>query len=222
MDSGAQVSLGGQTYVVLRARLGLYLDLEIVRSRFDEAVKTADNGGMSRGLADYILLSIPEVKLEDIWAVPWHEIVVAYAVLVNLNSVNSDEFAMLSTKQKAGKNVPWDHAQRLKTVWIHSLASAYNWSKTEIENLVVEEAIGYSQEIHADEQIEREFQHSLSEVAYPYDQASKTQRYKPLTRPLWMVKRDRKELITKLDKRMLPVGKVVHEDSTETIEEIVH
>ena len=131
------------------------------------------------------------------------------------------EFAIMKYARSDQLPVPWNHPERLRISWIHILAQAYNWSKADIENLWTEEAIGFIQEIEADDQTQKEFLHSLSEVAYPYNQGTKTSKYAPLQRPLWMVKRDVEEVETTLDRRLLPIGIIHHADGSESEYEAV-
>lgn len=213
MDS-LTINLGGREFNVARARLGLFLDLEIVLSRMDKAVEKDDTGAICDALFDYLSACIPELNRGLFYETLWHEIVNAYASLLVMNKIRGD-FAIISRQMGKAKPVPWDYPERSKTVWIHMLASVYNWSRHDIENLIVEDAVGFVQEIQVDEQMRNEFEHSMSEIAYQYDQASKKSKYVPLRRPAWMVLR--KELPrTRLAKAYLPQGKVV------AVEEIKH
>lgn len=215
MDKTVSVTIGGREYTVARARLGLYLDLEIVRSRLAKAVKVEENGFIVNALFDFLNLPIPDMDRGAFNQAPWQEIVLAYVHLSALNMIEGD-FAILKYQSPGAKQVPWDYPERLKIVWIHSIATAYHWQITDIEQLQVEDAVGYLQEIVADEQLEKEFLHALSEVAYQYDQATKKSKYVPLHRPLWMVKRELDQIKTKIRRDLMPVGRII------TIEEQLH
>lgn len=207
MDRGVTVKIGGREFTVARARLGLFLDLEIALSRLQDAVKSDGTGDIADALFSYLSACIPELDRGVFNEAPWYEIVNAYASLVAMNKIKGD-FAIMTRNKTKNRPVPWDYPERVKVVWIHMLADAYNWTKAEIESLNLEEAIGYAQEIQADEQFEREFLYSLSEIAYPYDKASKKSRFMPMKRPLWMVLL--KELPrTRLVKAFLPQGMIV-------------
>jgi hypothetical protein len=91
-------------------------------------------------------------------------------------------------------------------LWIRLIATAYGWSKTEIESLWPEDAAIYVQEILTDEQIRKEWEHSLSTVAHPLDKQGKDQ-YRPLRRPSWMSPRPRK---TRIPRNMLPKGHIIN------------
>ena len=207
MDSRVTINLGGREFNVARARLGLFLDLEIILSRLENAAKNDDSGAIADALFSYLSACIPEIDREMFNSMPWYEVINAYGSLASLNRIKGD-FAIISRQIGHSKPVPWDYPERTKTVWIHMLADAYHWSKIDIENLDVEDAVALVQEIQVDEQIQREFEHSLSEIAYQYDKASKKSKFVPLHRPPWMVLR--KELPkTRLPKAYLPMGKVI-------------
>lgn len=85
-----------------------------------------------------------------------------------------------------GKPVSWDYEGRGWAMWSHMIAKTYGWTSDFIAELDVNEAFGYIQEILTDEQLEMEFQYSLSDVAYPYNRSTKKNHFKPLPRPYWM------------------------------------
>jgi hypothetical protein len=140
-----------------------------------------------------------------------------------LNRIDVD-FAILkfSDRNKDSLPEPWEYPERMRHYWIHLLAYAYGWSKEEIENIWPEEAYAYLQEIMATEQHEREFVHSLSEVAYSYDQATKRSTYKPIPKPSWMVMRDPKSVIVKLPRLLMPVGYVEYPEGEEMLHPVEH
>ena len=78
-----------------------------------------------------------------------------------------------------------------------------------IGDLHVVEAFAKIQEIVVDEQLDREFIYGLSEVAYRYDKASKSSKFVPLPRPVWM--RPKIEPVKKvlIPAAMLPMGVVM-------------
>lgn len=65
--------------------------------------------------------------------------------------------------------------------WVHTIAEAYHWSRAEILALHPVEAARFVQEIYIEQQQRREFEYSLSEVAY--DGKGK---FKSLPKPAWM------------------------------------
>lgn len=182
------VSLGGRELKYTRARLGGFIKLQRARDAIHEAAKTGDNGGIVDGLYDFLTASGPEIPRAIFETAPWWEIFEAYTAVESLNVIpDASEFSLLKYSQKTSKRVPWDNPLRSTIIWIHLIASEYGWSREEIENLWPEEAVAYVMEILVDQQQEREFIHSLSELAYSYNKTTKKSRYEPLPRPQWMI-----------------------------------
>jgi len=217
MDRRIVISLGGLEYNVTKARLGKYLKMQTVLRDLGKASKVQDSGAMADALFRYIALSMKDYDRGLFNITPWMDIVRVYQELIELNTIG-DEYNLISVPARDSVPPPWDHPKRGEITWIHLLAKSYNWHKEDIENLWPEEAIALIQEILADEQLDREFLHALSEVAYIYNKSTKKSVYQPLRRPSWMVvRRDPIHVITQLHKDMLPVGNVVrakHEDET--------
>jgi len=66
------------------------------------------------------------------------------------------------------------------------LAKSYGWNVEYIAQLDVDDALALVQEISLEEQFDKEWSYSLSEVAYEYDTASKKSKLRTLPRPSWM------------------------------------
>lgn len=212
MDRQIEISLGGQEFVVHRARLGLYLSLLAVATRLEKASEEQDSGAIVKALLSYLNLCLPESL--PLVALPWQELILAYISLVELNHVDDENFAILRFRSD-GDPAAWDYPDRVRYLWVHLIASRYHWTRESIENLWPEEALAFIQEITADEQAEREFYHALSEVAYSYDEGTKKSRYVPLTKPAWMVAKTEKQVTTRLYKGFMPIGVIVAADGKE-------
>jgi len=67
------------------------------------------------------------------------------------------------------------------------------------------------QEILTDDQLEKEFAHSLSEVAYEYSSQTKKSHKVPLDRPVWMrpkfIKAEKK---IKIPANLIPIGNTIN------------
>jgi len=202
------LDLGGQTYTVQRVRLGTYLDLQDQLTALAKAVEKRDTTAVGDATFEYLNITIPELSRDQFDECPWFEVTWSFAKIVLLNKIPG-KLAMLRHKITGIKSVPWDHEARDRLTWLHIIAGAYHWAKTEILNLWPEEAVGLIQEILADQQLDREFMHALSEVAYVFNPHTKKSRYAPLHRPSWMLLRDREQVVTRIPKSMLPVGNII-------------
>jgi hypothetical protein len=112
------------------------------------------------------------------------------------------------TKQEKVEELSWNYNGRMKHYLIHILAKTYGWDDTYIKKLSVETALSYIQEIFVDDQLDKEFVYSLSEVAYPYNKSTKKSEFHPLPRPVWMQKEIKEVKKIKMLRSMLPVGNV--------------
>ncbi len=222
MDRSVSISLGGHEYEIHRVRLGKYLLLQEASLEMRKAGKLAAKGGGAKAiinaLADYLGVGIPDITPQKLATYSWLEIISAFSEISLLNKIDLD-LAILKTTDKEGSGLPepWEYSERIRYYWIHIFASTYNWSREEIENLWPEDAYAFLQEIIADDQQQKEFMHSLSEVAYHYDQATKKSKYKPLARPSWMIMRDPKSVITRLPALLMPVGDVQYPKGQEEL-----
>lgn len=102
----------------------------------------------------------------------------------------------------------WDYEGRSWHRYTHLLSNAYGWTIEYISQLQVVEALAKIQEILTERQLDREFHHHLSEVAYAYDKNTKKSNYVPLDRPHWMRKKIKDVPRFKMPVSILPVGAV--------------
>gem|GEM_PF-1164995 len=219
-----EVTIGGLDYTIDRVRLGSFLKLQRAARRLRKAADKADTGAIADALFEYLMACIPNLSREDFNNLPWYEVISAYQKILFLNAIpGAENFSMLKNviPNKGGTIIAWDHDDREVMLWIHTIAMAYKWSRPDIENLWPEEAVGFIQEILADNQFEKEFIYSLSEIAYPYDKATKKSRFIPMTRPAWMVigggKKNERVL-----KEALPVGNVLYPKDDERFKDVLH
>ncbi len=211
-ERSVNVALGGRAWTIERARLGGFLRLQQARESLNKGIKNGGNGHIVGGIFEFLSVALPDLKPKDFHSAPWYEVFNAHIAIESLNQVpDGAQFAILRLPDSGGKPVPWDNPLRAILIWIHLIAKTYAWGKAEIEELWPEEAIAFVQEIMADEQTDREFIYSLSEVAYEYNKTTKRNHFRPMTRPGWMMlQQEKKELITKLRRDMMPVGKIVY------------
>jgi hypothetical protein len=210
MDQRSQtISLGGREWIINRARLGGFIRLQQAREDLYKGADEADNGLITNALYDFLRVALPDLKITDFHSAPWFEVFGVYLTIERINTIPDQvEYAILRFAQASKRGVPWDNPMRSTILWVHIIARAYGWSKEQIENLWPEEAVALVQEIMVDDQYEKEFFHSLSQVSYQYNKATKKSNYVPLKRPLWMTARRKKDIITLMRRDLLPVGKI--------------
>jgi hypothetical protein len=186
-DPIARVILGGHEYQIARAHLGKHLVLEQLRKAKDVV-----------GYLQALELPTTCSGLESLSA---------YVALCQLNRPKV-QYPMFKFAPDNKRDDPWEYPNRWVLSWINLVASAYHWSRAEIFELDVDEFYGYVQEILVDQQLAREFQYSLSEMAFPYDEAAKARIFKPLKRPVWMQMSSEPKK-QRIPKQFLPIGLVV-------------
>lgn len=116
---------------------------------------------------------------------------------------------ILKPSPKDSKEDNWDYPNRSWNFYSHILARSYGWTLDYIAELDVLEGLGHIQEVLTAEQIDREFIHSLSEIAYPYNKSTKKGEFKPLSRPYWMRPVSKPVKKVRIRRDMLPVGYIV-------------
>jgi hypothetical protein len=116
-----------------------------------------------------------------------------------------------------GQEESWEYEGRTWHVYSHILAKHYGWTIEYISQLQVGEALAKIQEILTDEQLEREFQHSLSEIAYPYNSQTKKSEFHPLQRPHWMRPKIKETPKIKIPAIYMPIGVVDYDSLPEEL-----
>jgi hypothetical protein len=203
----ATITLGGEPFTVERARLGLYLLLAREADAADDALRRGDAMKAARCVCAYLSRA---GFGEHLGAATGVELFHAYLMLTTLNA----PLFLLPFMQdfKPGRKVPgvpYDYPDRGFVLWVHKLASRYGWSRHYImDQLSPEETMCYLQEIMVSEYHEREEARVLSEMAYKYDKASKTLRYRPLPMPAWMAGKGERKMF-RIHRDYLPKGEVV-------------
>lgn len=208
-----EFSLGGQTYTAVRYRLREWLKLESLREELVEAIETKDIKRTAKVLCAFVSVATNK-PIEDLAKLPWYEIVGAFLSIEAENRLHYD-FAVVrggGTRKKTD-DPPWEYRGRDWYWWAHTLSSHYGWSLEYIAQLDIDDATGLLQEIMVEEQLTREWQWSLTELAYPYNEQTKKSTFKPLERPNWMMVVSQDKIpplpTMKIHKSMIPVGIVV-------------
>lgn len=165
--------------------------------------------GARKNVAENILKSLRLSGME-MEGHPWYETRDAFSALLEENRIRLLVPLMRGSK-KATEPPPWDYPERDWYYWVHAFASAYGWQMQYVAELDIDDAVALMQEIETEKQLEREWDYQISEIAYPYDKASKKNRFKPMPRPGWMVigTFTMKPKLRKIRRDWIPVGNVI-------------
>lgn len=122
---------------------------------------------------------------ENIHLTPEHNLrdIIASVVIVMSEIMSKLESLPPITKYRAAPEspLPYSYPESKMYYVVHIIAKMYGWSRREILDLDVVEAMRYVQEISVSEFHNSEFHYHLSEVAY--DAKGK---YRPFKKPGWM------------------------------------
>lgn len=169
-----------------RPGLKEWLSLEELRNRTLESAEKGEDT-----FATYVfsyLSALLNTDESEFISSPWYEILEAY-YLCSLECAPRLDLSVLKTgKSKKDGELPdpWEYGERLWYSWLHTFSKQYGWNIEYIAQLDVDDAFALIQEISLDEQFDKEWWWSLSEVAYEYEKTTKKSRLKPLPRPDWM------------------------------------
>lgn len=204
-----EILLANHEYSLDRIGLRLWLELEEIRSSILEAAENRDTDNIALSIRSYVSAALG--ISEDLTLLPWYEVASAYMLIASL-CVPKYDLAILKPKKEEPKpEASWEYPERTFYLWSHILASHYKWTLEYVAEMNFNDALALLQEAMLDEQLQKEWQWSLSEVAYAYNEALKKSEFRPLPRPSWM----RGDMIAppvkkvKIPKSMMPVGKIV-------------
>lgn len=140
----------------------------------------------------------------------WTKIVIAFYKSLSILSYKTTLALFEATKEKKKVDtVSWDYDGRAWHLYSHMLATQYGWSLEYISNLRLNDALPLIQELLLEEQLEKEFQWTMSERSSYYDDKAKVSKANPLPRPDWMNRHidPVKELkVTQIPVGMMPMG----------------
>ena len=212
MANSSTIHLGDTEYSVERFRLRKWLELEDIRADIVKATEELSIDRFVESVYAYIFMGIGQEQSLDrinLNHLPWFEVAAAY---IEISAINVPRYAFPLLKAKVEEEkVAWDYDGRTWYIWSHALASEYGWNLEYIAELDIDDAIALLQEIIVKDQLEKEFEYGLSEIAYVYDSNSGKSKFQPMGRPGWMEMLSAGTLKkVKFHKSMLPVGNVVH------------
>jgi len=209
-----KVRIGKHDYPVPRMKLRAWLELESIRDDLLQSVKSKNVKGISSAVLSYVSKAVP-LTIENLLEYPWYEVAKAFVQIYRANFPDENLPFIRPHKQKKEKAYSgFDYPGRSWYLWAHMIADAYGWQLEYIAELEVNDAIALIQEILVDEQEDREWSWSLSEVAYSYDKASKKSKFNPLRKPEWMMPIRKEQEIKKVKIRAseMPMGLILRWD----------
>ena len=176
-----------------------WLDLEQLKKQISDAT---ESGEFPDRVFAYLSVAFDSlIRPKD----SWDKTILLFTKA--LNELQPDrKLPMLQPHTSNEKPVAWDYPNRSWAFWSHILAKAYGWTLEYIGELDVNEALAMVQEVLTDDQLDREFVYSLSEIAYPYNKSTKKNHFKPMPRPHWMKAMIPPIRKVKFRRDMLPVG----------------
>lgn len=183
--------------MVSRPHLKKWLQLEQIKNEKADRIKV-----IYRYLSAFL-----ELSEQDLDALPWYDTVSIYIECLKVNKIEL-KLPFIEHPDNPKKDEPWDYPERLWYSFLHLLADAYHWTVEYISELDVDDALALVQEVLTDRQLDREWQYSLAEIAYPYNESSKKSEFKPLPRPRWMAPEYKIKKI-RIPLSALPVGNVI-------------
>ncbi len=136
------------------------------------------------------------------------EVFEAAAALIRLDRIRGVLPFLKDTEEEVNLD-SWHYESRRVIVWMDVLAQAYGWTGEQILSMDVDAILCFVQEALVANQLEKEWEHSLSTIAYAHNAKTKKTTYLPLSRPFWMrgVLKEPKKM--RIPKSLLPLGVVI-------------
>ncbi len=180
-----------------------------LQDKIDEAISHNDYQRHYELVIQIFEIASTSLSKPDWNLVPWYETINLYTAIIEINAPRIS-FPILESKKEKKEKLPWEYEGRTWYFWYNLFASNYGWDGIRIGALDLDDALGLYQEILIKEQLEKEWEWGMSEIAYPYNSNTKKQEYKALERPNWMlpIAPDPLPIIT-MRKDMVPQGNVV-------------
>ena len=180
-----------------RLKLKNWLLLSSYRKKIAQRQDVVDNILASVALSD---------KETDYGVLPWYQTQAALHSLSEANLI-SIKFPILNKIERNwNEKLPWDYPERDWYYWAHLLASKYGWLLEYIAELDIDDAVALLQESEVEDQLVKEWEYQLSEIAYPYDKSTKKSKFKPLSRPHWMQIPIVVAKLRRMPANLMPVG----------------
>ncbi len=182
-------------------RFRKWIELESQKNNVLRAVNEKQDDFPDKLLA-YISMAIG-LPVKYFYKAAWLEVFYAFYKVVELTACQI-KLPMFEPGKDEVKDEAWNYENRVWHVYVHLLSHEFGWTIEYISNLKLEEVLPLVQEILIADQLEKEFQWTMSERSAYYDDKSKTTKANPLPRPHWMARHIDPE--KELKKVKIPVG----------------
>lgn len=198
------ISVQGKDIEIVRPHLKRWIEQEKLQKAIVEATAVHDREETCQAIYKYLNF----FSEQDWEKIPWLDTLAALAQITNL-CVPKIDFPIFHSKEKT-EQVVIEYPEREWYFWLHTMCSWYHWTILQVQEMEIEDAFGLLQEGLINKQQDREWQYSLTELAYPYDSNSKTSTFKPLKKPDWMtIMKDLTPKKTMIRKDMMPQGSII-------------
>lgn len=201
-----KIKLNKKEYDVKQHKLKNWLISEEIRGKLSDTAKEGDIKGVCNNVFSYIEKAI---SVEIPQNLPWYDVAQAFISIANLNVPHLIPILLgkINPEREA-----WEYDGRLWFMWANTFAQCYGWDLNRIATMDINDAVSLLQEIALQKQYDREWQWSLTEIAYPYNESSNRSEFHPLTRPDWMQMSVKPIVAPKkkwMAKEMMPMGLVM-------------
>jgi len=193
--------------LISKAKFKKWLELEDIRLQIKDAIDQGNTDKVSSLLCFYLSVAFCRGDWEKL---PWEVALKEYSFVVNLHTPSKD-FRIFSGNSEKKAFLINDSSWY---AWANMFSAEYGWDLKYIAELDIDDAISLIQEILYNEQIQKEWEWTLSEMSVQYDKDGKG-KLRPLDKPKWLlpIKEEVKELPKiKILKSMLPSGIVLRWD----------
>lgn len=210
MENSLEIKVNQTTYNYQRPKLKKWVQLDELHSEIKEATTRKDTQQLKLLLSNFLVVAFSNSTPEVWLSLEWEKVFTLVNDILVLNKIRTI-LPLIDNKgtDKQDKKEVWEYSGRAWTYWAHMFARHYGWSLPQIEELEIEDAIALLEEIYLDNQFDMEWQWSLTEVAYPYNESTKKSSFRPLERPDWMKPIPEAPKKIKILKSMLPLGNVI-------------
>jgi hypothetical protein len=216
----AEITLGNTTFTVTRSKFKSWIELEEIREKIFHSIEIEDTDDIGTYILLYVSIALG-VEVDS--TLPWKEVAAAYGVIVSMNfNIKLLPFMKAQKKRIEDERNVWDYPGRLWYSYSHKMLSEYNWKLSDVAELDVDDAFALIQEILVSEQLNREWEWTLSEKSVGYDEASKKSKFIELPRPDWMMPIPKPPKKMKMPKFMMPKGNVIRFTDDGKVENVTY